>query len=112
MSGCSITWCLRAVVVNHLGLRFCSAHAAEWFGGKAPGRDAGQAVPSARPHGADRRGRVEPLSSAAASAPLSEDEVLDILENDGWRDFEVDLCLERGQTLGEFADEITARWDL
>jgi hypothetical protein len=102
------------VVVHHLGLRFCSTHAAEWFGDdEMPGAlgYAGSAAPSARPTGRVAA-EAGPLSSDAAPAPLSEDDVLDLLERDGWRDFELDLFMAKGQSLADFADEIAARFDL
>jgi hypothetical protein len=105
--------CRRPAVVFYLGAFFCPYHARIIQGSRAALRgetpdDVGLAPSSGgsaqRVTGAVLSG---PLDGAAP--PLSEAEVLDILEHDGWREIEYDLFLEHGMTLDDLRRELEAR---
>ena len=89
--------CRRTPTVFYLGRFFCSHHARIIQGFRAK---LGTAPPSG---GSSQRATGAVLSDPfdGAAPPLSESELLDIVENDGWRDVEIDLFLEHGMTLDD-----------
>jgi hypothetical protein len=101
--------CSRTADVWMRGKAWCIPCSIKRFGFRTSAtRQAEAAAPSVRPQERDSGLAENPFPPAGVPAPLSDDEVLDILERDGWRDIEMDLFTQDGSTLDDLARSLTA----